>query len=45
VLRYAKAAVSVGFRRNFSEGLSHSLGVEGCGHWSLGGIKPAHITD
>jgi len=45
VLRYAKAAVSVGFRRNFSEGLSHSLGVEGCGHWSLGGIKAAHITD
>ncbi len=45
VLRYAKAAVSVGFRRDFTENLSHSLGVEGCGHWSLGGIKAAHITD
>jgi enoyl-CoA hydratase/carnithine racemase len=45
VLRYAKAAVAVGFRRDFKENLSHSLGVEGCAHWSLGGIKPAHITD
>jgi enoyl-CoA hydratase/carnithine racemase len=45
VLRYAKAAVSVGFRRDFKENLSHSLGVEGCAHWSRGGIKPAHITD
>jgi enoyl-CoA hydratase/carnithine racemase len=38
VLRYAKAAVSIGFRRDFSEGLSHGLGVEGCGHWSRGGL-------
>jgi enoyl-CoA hydratase/carnithine racemase len=45
VLRYAKAATSMGFRRDFAEKLSHSLGVEGCGHWSLGGIKAAHITD
>jgi enoyl-CoA hydratase/carnithine racemase len=45
VLRYAKAAVSAGFRRDFSQGLSHSLGVEGCGHWARGGIKPARITD
>jgi enoyl-CoA hydratase/carnithine racemase len=44
VLRYAKAAVSVGTRRDFSEGLSHSLGVEGCGHWSLGGIKPGRFS-
>jgi len=44
VLRYAKAAVSVGFRRDFTENLSHSLGVEGCGHWSLGGIKAARVT-
>ena len=39
VLRYAKAAISIGFRRDFSEGLSHGLGVEGCGHWARGGIK------
>jgi enoyl-CoA hydratase/carnithine racemase len=45
VLRYAKAAVSVGTRRNFTENLSHSLGVEGCAHWALGGIKAAHIVD
>jgi len=45
VLRYAKAAVSVGFRRHFTDNLSHSLGVEGCGHWALGGIKAAHIKD
>ena len=44
VLRYAKAAVSVGTRRDFSEGLSHGLGVEGCGHWSLGGIKPGRFS-
>jgi len=37
-------AVSVGTRRDFSEGLSHGLGVEGCGHWSLGGIKPGRFS-
>ena len=45
VLRYAKAAVSAGFRRGFAEGLSHSLGVEGCGHWARGGIKAGRIAD
>jgi enoyl-CoA hydratase/carnithine racemase len=43
VLRYAKAAVSVGFRQNFSENLSHSLGIEGAAHWSRGGIRPTRI--
>jgi enoyl-CoA hydratase/carnithine racemase len=45
VLRYAKAAVAAGFRSDFAKGLSHSLGVEGCGHWARGGIKPARISD
>jgi enoyl-CoA hydratase/carnithine racemase len=45
VLRYAKAAVAAGFRSDFTKGLSHSLGVEGCGHWARGGIKPARISD
>jgi len=40
VLRYTKAALSIGFRRHFAEGLSHGLAVQGCGHWSLGGIRP-----
>lgn len=40
VLRYTKAAISIGTRRNFNEGLSHGLGVEGSGHWSRGGIRP-----
>jgi enoyl-CoA hydratase/carnithine racemase len=45
VLRYAKAAVSIGVRRNFGENLSHGLGVEGTGHWARGGIKPSHIKE
>jgi enoyl-CoA hydratase/carnithine racemase len=44
VLRYAKTAVSIGFRRDFGERLSHGLGVEGCGHWSRGGIKKGHFS-
>lgn len=44
VLRYTKAAVSAGFRKDFAEGLSHSLGVEGCGHWSRGGITPGQYS-
>jgi enoyl-CoA hydratase/carnithine racemase len=45
VLRYAKTAISLGFRQHFAENLSHSLGIEGSGHWARGGIKAAHITD
>lgn len=44
VLRYTKAAVSIGFRRDFGERLSHGLGVEGCAHWSRGGIKKGHFS-
>ena len=44
VLRYTKAAISIGFRRDFDEHLSHGLGVEGCAHWSLGGIRAGHLT-
>jgi enoyl-CoA hydratase/carnithine racemase len=44
VLRYAKAAASIGFRRDFGEGLSHGLGVEGSGHWALGGLKAGHYS-
>ena len=44
VLRYAKAAVSIGFRRDFGERLSHGLGIEGCAHWSRGGIKKGHFS-
>jgi enoyl-CoA hydratase/carnithine racemase len=45
VLRYAKTAVSLGFRQHFAENLSHSLGIEGSGHWARGGIKAAHIAN
>lgn len=44
VLRYTKAALSIGFRRNFSEALSNGLGVEGGGHWARGGIKPGRFS-
>jgi len=44
VLRYTKAAISIGFRRDFDEHLSHGLGVEGCAHWALGGIRAGHLT-
>lgn len=43
VLRYAKAALSIGSRPDFTERLSHGLGVEGTAHWSLGGLKPVRI--
>jgi enoyl-CoA hydratase/carnithine racemase len=43
VLRYAKAALSIGSRPDFSERLSHGLGVEGAAHWSLGGVKPTRV--
>ena len=43
VLRYAKAALSIGSRPDFTERLSHGLGVEGAAHWSLGGLKSEHI--
>jgi enoyl-CoA hydratase/carnithine racemase len=43
VLRYAKAALSIGSRPDFNERLSHGLGVEGTAHWSLGGLKPVHL--
>lgn len=44
VLRYTKAALSIGFRRDFSEALSSGLGVEGSGHWARGGIKPGRFS-
>jgi enoyl-CoA hydratase/carnithine racemase len=44
VLRYAKAALSIGVRPDFTERLSHGLGVEGTAHWSLGGLKPTRIV-
>jgi enoyl-CoA hydratase/carnithine racemase len=44
VLRYTKSVLTVGFREHFSDRLSHSLGVEGIGHWSRGGIQPGHFT-
>lgn len=44
VLRYTKAAISIGFRRDFDERLSNGLGVEGCAHWVLGGIKAGHLA-
>jgi enoyl-CoA hydratase/carnithine racemase len=44
VLRYTKAAISIGFRRDFDEHLSHGLGVEGSAHWALGGIKAGRLT-
>jgi enoyl-CoA hydratase/carnithine racemase len=44
ILRYTKAALSVGFRRDFQERISLGLGVQGCGHWSRGGIQPAKYS-
>jgi enoyl-CoA hydratase/carnithine racemase len=44
VLRYTKAALSIGFRRNFSENLSHGLGIEGSGHWARGGLKQGRFS-
>jgi enoyl-CoA hydratase/carnithine racemase len=44
MLRYAKAAASIGFRRDFNEGLSHGLGVEGGGHWYMGGLKAQKLS-
>jgi len=39
VLRFAKATVSMPFRRYLSEDISHGFGLEGSGHWTDGGIK------
>jgi enoyl-CoA hydratase/carnithine racemase len=39
VLRYSKAAIGAGWRRDFDERISHGLGVQGSGHWSLGGVR------
>jgi enoyl-CoA hydratase/carnithine racemase len=39
VLRYMKAALSLDLRRHFAEALSHGLALQGCGHWSKGGIR------
>ncbi|MET0928466.1 MAG: enoyl-CoA hydratase/isomerase family protein [Aeromicrobium sp.] len=39
VLRYTMSAIGAGFRRDFDERISHGLGVQGSGHWSLGGVK------
>lgn len=44
MLRYAKAAASIGFRRDFNENLSHGLGVEGSGHWYMGGLKAQKLS-
>jgi enoyl-CoA hydratase/carnithine racemase len=44
VLRYTKAALSAGFRRDFQERISLGLGVQGCGHWSRGGLQPARYN-
>jgi enoyl-CoA hydratase/carnithine racemase len=39
VLRFAKATVSMPFRRFLAEDISHGFGLEGSGHWTDGGIK------
>ncbi|WP_141136534.1 enoyl-CoA hydratase/isomerase family protein [Rhodococcoides kyotonense] len=39
VLRYTKAAITIGFRRGLAENISHGLGVQGSGHWSRGGVR------
>jgi enoyl-CoA hydratase/carnithine racemase len=39
VLRFAKATVSIPFRRFLAEDISHGFGLEGSGHWTDGGIK------
>ncbi|GCE44611.1 Enoyl-CoA hydratase [Rhodococcus wratislaviensis] len=39
VLRYTKAAITIGFRRGLQENISHGLGVQGAGHWSRGGVQ------
>jgi enoyl-CoA hydratase/carnithine racemase len=44
ILRYTKAAISIGFRRGLREHISHGLGVQGSGHWSLGGITPTRYS-
>jgi enoyl-CoA hydratase/carnithine racemase len=44
VLRYTKAAISIGCRRGLREHVSHGLGVQGSGHWSLGGLRPTRYS-
>jgi enoyl-CoA hydratase/carnithine racemase len=44
ILRYTKAAISIGFRRGLREHISHGLGVQGSGHWSLGGLQPTRYS-
>ncbi len=44
ILRYTKAAITIGFRRGLREHVSHGLGVQGSGHWSLGGIQPTRYA-
>jgi enoyl-CoA hydratase/carnithine racemase len=44
MLRYAKAVASIGFRADFTERLSHGLGVEGSGHWYMGGLKAQQLS-
>lgn len=39
ILRYAKDAIGIGFRRDFRQNLGHGLGVQGSGYWAIGGIK------
>ena len=44
ILRYTKAAITIGFRRGLREHISHGLGVQGSGHWSLGGVKATRYS-
>jgi enoyl-CoA hydratase/carnithine racemase len=44
ILRYTKAAITIGFRRGLREHVSHGLGVQGSGHWSLGGVRPTRYA-
>jgi enoyl-CoA hydratase/carnithine racemase len=44
ILRYTKAAISIGLRRGLREHISHGLGLQGSGHWSLGGVKPTRYS-
>ncbi|GAA4548317.1 enoyl-CoA hydratase/isomerase family protein [Pseudonocardia xishanensis] len=44
VLRYAKAALTIGFRRDFNEGLSHGLAVQGGAYWARGGMTADRVA-
>jgi enoyl-CoA hydratase/carnithine racemase len=41
ILRYTKAALSIPFRRDFDDALSHGLALQGSAYWAKGGIRPA----